>query len=239
MKKTTAITISLLISCIAFSQNIIDNFSGEYLKYRAKYGFITGGAVTIETKSAAYKNDTNCYDVTIDMYATGIVDDLFHFHDIFRSTFSKETLKPHVFIRDAHEGKYVQYEEVYYYDDHVESTVKGRFETKERYYDVVSGIFALRSMDWSNWAVNTQKIFPIYFNEKVFDVNVTYKGKETIKINKKEYSCHKFMPVFTGTKMFKKNGLSIYFTDDNKRIPVLIKVDFAIGNFKVELMEIK
>jgi hypothetical protein len=239
MKKMAIISIFLLIDSVMFSQNIIDNFSGEYLKYRAKYGFITGGAVIIKTKPVVYKGDTNCYNVKIDMYATGIVDDLFHFHDIFHSTFSKKTLKPYIFISDAHEGKYVQYEEVSYYDTYIESTIKGKFETKERYYDLVSGIFALRAMNWNNWAINTQKIFPIYFDEKIFDVNVIYKGKETVKVNKKEYACHKFVPVFTGTKTFKKSGISIYFTDDNNRIPVLIKVDFAVGSFKVELMETK
>jgi hypothetical protein len=210
-------------------------FDGEYLKYNAKYGFIKGGEVIIETEKIKYRAD-DAYKVKIDMYAIGLVDDLFHFHDIFQSTFSTKTMMPHIFIRDAHEGKYAAFEEVYYHDTYVESSLKGRYETDRRYYDLVSGIFALRRMDWSNLKVGSTLVLPIYFDEKFFDIKIIYKGIEKIKVNGKYYTCKKFLPVFTGTSMFEKNGISVYFTDDYRRIPVFIKVNFKVGSFKVELI---
>jgi hypothetical protein len=224
-----------MCSFLANSQSV-DLFDGEHLRYNAKYGIIKGGEVKIDAKQVKYQGN-DAYDVKIDMYATGLVDDLFHFHDIFESYFSTKTLMPYLFIRDAHEGKYTQFEKVFYYDTYVESTIKGRFETGKRYYDIVSGIFALRRMDFSNIKVGNVIIFPIYFDEKVFDVKIIYDGKADLKMNGKIYHCKKFTPVFTGTGMFSKNGVSIYFSDDYRRKPVLIKVNFKVGTFKVELVE--
>ncbi|MDR0829070.1 MAG: DUF3108 domain-containing protein [Prevotellaceae bacterium] len=221
-----------------FSTNaqVIDMFDGEHLKYNAKYGAIKGGEVVIDAKRTKYQNE-DAYHVKIDMYSTGLVDNIFHFHDIFESYFSPKTQMPYLFVRDAHEGKYTQFEKVFYYDTYVESTIKGRFETGKRYYDVVSGIFALRKIDWSRMKVGEEIIFPIYFDEKVFDVKIVYDGKIDIKLNGKIYHCRKFTPIFTGTGMFSKNGVSICLTDDYRRKPVQIKVNFRVGSFKVELVE--
>ena len=234
--RTIIILLFLNIAYIANCQQISDVFDGERLKYNAKYGAIKGGEVIIESKKIKYQND-DAYKVKIDMYAIGIVNAVCNFHDVFTSIFSTKTLMPYFFIRKAQEGKYSAYEEVTYHDTYVESTLKGRFDTGERYYDLVSGIFALRSMNFSNLKEGQTLIFPIYFDEKIFDVKIIYNGKEEIKLNKKIYNCRKFTPIFTGTGMFAKSGVSIYFSDDYKRKPVLIKVNFKVGSFKVELEE--
>ena len=226
----------LSITYIANCQQVSDVFDGERLKYNAKYGAIKGGEVIIESQKIKHQND-DAYKVKIDMYAIGLVNTIYNFHDIFTSIFSTKTLMPYLFIRNAQEGKYSAYEEVSYYETYVESTLKGRFETGKRYYDLVSGIFALRCMDFSKLKEGEMLIFPIYFDEKIFDVKIIYDGKEDIKLNKKIYRCRKFTPIFTGTGMFAKSGVSIYFSDDYKRRPVLIKVNFKVGSFKVELVE--
>jgi len=236
MKKTKIILLFLSIACFAYSQQITDVFDGEYLKYNAKYGAIKGGEVIIESQKIKYKNN-DAYKVKIDMYSIGIVHAIYNFHDTFTSIFSAKTLMPYFFIRNAQEGKYSAYEEVTYYDTYVESTLKGRFETGKRYYDLVSGIFALRTMDFSNLKEGQILTFPIYFDENIVEVKVIYSGKEDVKLNKKIYNCRKFTPIFKGTGMFAKSGVSVYFSDDYKQKPVLIKVNFKVGSFKVELVE--
>ena len=226
----------LLFASQSIYSQMAFNFDGERLKYRAKYGFIKGGEVVITSKKIKY-NQEDCYDVKIDMYAIGLVDDIFHFHDIFSSIFSVSTLKPYKFIRDAHEGKYEQYEVVTYYNDYIESTVTGKVETKGRYYDLVSSIFALRCYNWSTLKTNDILSFPIYFDEKIVNTKVKYLGKKKLKMNGKTYNCQKFQPIFDGVKMFSKKGVQVYFTDDYNRKPVLIQVNFKVGSFKVEIDE--
>lgn len=237
MRKSIFIIFLLLLTVLpqSFGQNAF-NYDGEYLKYRAKYGFIKGGEVIISSKKIKY-NREDCYDVKIDMYAIGIVNDIFNFHDIFSSIFSVKTLKPYKFIRDATEGKYTAYEVVTYHDNYVESSLKGRFETKERFYDMVSGIFALRSYNWSRLKVGDVLVFPVYFDEQIMDVKIKYLGKETIKMNDKVYNCRKFQPLFEGVKMFSKKGVTVSFADDYTRKPVLIQVNFRVGSFRVEIDE--
>ncbi len=237
MRKSIFIILLLSLTILpdAFGQGTF-NFDGERLKYRAKYGVIKGGEVIITSKKIKY-NQEDCYDVKIDMYAIGLVNDIFNFHDIFSSIFSAKTLKPYKFTRDATEGKYKAYEVVTYHDNYVESSLKGRFDTKGRYFDMVSGIFALRSYDWSKLKVGDVLVFPVYFDEQIMDVRIKYLGKEKIKMNGKVYSCQKFQPLFEGVKMFSKKGVTVSFADDYTRKPVLIQVNFKVGSFKVEIDE--
>ncbi len=224
----------LTFSLVVYSQKT--NFYGERLRYNAKYGFIKGGEMLIESHLVSFK-DTDCLDVKIDMYAIGLVNKLFNFHDVFRSIFSIENYKPYKFIRDAQEGSYKQYEVVSYYDNYVESTIKGRFQTNERFYDIVSGLFVLRAYDLGSVKVNQSLIFPIYFDENIFKAEIVYKGKTTIKVRGKKYRCHKFVPVFKDIKMFSKEGVTLYLEDTELKRPILINVAFRVGSFKIELVE--
>ena len=109
-------------------------------------------------------------------------------------------------------------------------------------YGFIKGGEVIISSKKVKWDENKLKpndvlIFPIYFDEKINNTRVVYRGKEQIKQRGKVYKCHKFTPIFSGIKMFSKEGVAIYFTDDYKRRPVLIKVNFRVGSFKVEIVD--
>lgn len=238
MKKATVlITILMLMACLPTFAIKTYDFCGESLSYRIRYGLISGGEVKLYAQKNAFKG-TPVMHVKIDMYTTGFVDGIYHLHDIFESDLRASDGLPIRFIRDVHEGKYVRWEQVDYYDNRVESNLKGNYDVNGRYHDLISAVYALRCMDYSKMTVGHYTDIPIYYEEEIRKIRVFYQGEEEIKVNGKIYRCQKFAPVLSEVEMFEKKApFIIWLSDDKARKPVLIKVNFKVGSFKVELQE--
>ncbi len=213
------------------------DFGGESFTYRIRYGLITGGEVKLKANKSGVKSEPTIH-VKVDMYTTGLVDNIYHLHDIFESELRTKDGLPVRFIRDAHEGKYVRWEQVDYYDNKVESNLKGVYEVDGRYHDLISAVYALRCMDYNKMTVGRYTDIPIYYEEEIRKIRVFYQGVEEVKLNGKIYRCHKFAPVLSEVEMFEKKApFIIWISDDKERKPVQIKVNFKVGSFKVELQE--
>lgn len=231
------LTILLLMQTSAWAVRQSD-FCGEHLQYRIHYGLIAGGNIEFSANRSKYGN-VPAVHVKIDMYTTGLADKLFGMHDIFESYFNPHTGLPYRFTRDVHEGSYMQWEQVDYYNDYVVSTLKGRYDIDKRYHDVVSAIYALRCHDFASLTPDTILTYPIYYEEQIFNMRVIYKGIDEIKLNKHTYRCHVFYPVLSNIPMFEKKShpVSIWISDDMRRVPVYIKINMRLGAFKVKLIE--
>jgi hypothetical protein len=63
-------------------------------------------------------------------------------------------------------------------------------------------------------------------------------GRETIKTPAGKFNCVVIEPLLKAGGIFKNNGrLVIWLTDDERRMPVLMKSKVAIGSVKVVLQE--
>jgi hypothetical protein len=79
----------------------------------------------------------------------------------------------------------------------------------------------------------------MYFSDEIFPFHLRYKGKETIKTKFGKISCIKISPVVEVGRMFKSpDDLTVWFTDDDNRLPVQVKMDIRIvGAVYLKLIE--
>ena len=69
----------------------------------------------------------------------------------------------------------------------------------------------------------------MYFADEIFPFHLRFMGKETIRTKFGKISCLKISPVVAVGRMFKKqDDLTIWFTDDDNCLPVLIRMDIRI-----------
>ncbi|MDO4191283.1 MAG: DUF3108 domain-containing protein [Bacteroidales bacterium] len=225
-----------MLTCIASAVKT-ESFIGETLNFRIRYGFITGGQVRLVTHEGTTFDEPSMH-IKVDMFTTGIVDNIYHLHDVYESDLRTYDGLPLRFTRDVHEGKYTTWEQVDYFDNLVRSTTKGDYQVDKRYHDFVSAIYAVRCLDFQKLTVGHYTTIPTYYEEEIRNIRVFYQGKEEIKINGKIYQCHKFAPILNDVEMFEKKApFTIWISDDDKRKPVFIKVNFKVGSFKVELID--
>lgn len=104
-------------------------------------------------------------------------------------------------------------------------------------FDVLSAIYYCRNIDFSNAKINDKFPIKMLIDNKVHNLFVRYLGKETIADrNKQKYSCVKFSAMLVSGTIFQGGEeLTVWVSDDENKIPILINADILVGSIKVYL----
>lgn len=203
---------------------------GEILTYQIRYGFMVGGITTLTLTDTIYKKKSVFHASAIGE-TTGVADKLYGVKDIYESWFDKETNLPYKQIRNIKEGHYKLYNEVTYNrrNNTVRSKLSGVHEVPEKILDLSSTFYYLRRIDFSKLNEGDVVLVNMYFADEIFPFHLRFMGKEIIKTKFGNISCIKICPVVEVGRMFKKqDDLTIWFTDDDNRLPVSVRMDIRI-----------
>jgi len=213
---------------------------GENLVYQIRYGFVVGGTTTLSLSEGVYRK-TPVFHAKAVGQTTGMADKIYGVKDIYESWFDKETNLPYKQIRNIKEGHYKNYNVVTYNrkNNTVKSKLSGIHEVPEKILDLSSTFYYLRRVDFSKINVGDILFVNMYFSDEIFPFHLRYKGKETIKTKFGKISCIKISPVVEVGRMFKSpDDLTVWFTDDDNRLPVQVKMDIRIvGAVYLKLIE--
>jgi hypothetical protein len=221
--------------------NVASFKHGEELKYVLRYGFITGGTATISSMETKL-GDTNVFHSSAVAQTTGLVDKLFKVYDIYESYYTMDSNMPVKAVRNIREGSYKYYDEVTFNrkENLVVSQKSGKHKVPDKILDMVSAFFYMRRIDFSKTKVNDIIYFDTFFGDELFPFSVIYKGKEEIKTDAGKFKCLKFLPIVEPGRIFKENDdMLFWLSDDENKIPVLVKFDMIVGSFKCELTSFK
>lgn len=219
---------------------------GEQLKYKIHYGIINAADGEIETSGDLHRvNDRPCYKVNVTGRTTGSFDFFLRIRDTWRSYIDTAAIVPQKFVQDIAESKYRRKETMDF--DHNTNTVtvenqkekkKQSFQTPENVQDLVSGIFFIRTLDYSNRRPGEQIKVKGFYDNEVFDMSVTYRGRESIETKAGTFRCIKLIPKMPENKLFKgEDAVAVYLSDDENKIPVLVQAELFVGSVKLDLYE--
>ena len=210
---------------------------GEKLTYRIRFGVITGGEASIVLNKTLL-NDQEVFHAVLTGKTTGLVNTLYRVYDVYESYFDPATNLPQRAIRNIREGSYRYYDEVNFNQKEmfVVSQRNGKVSVPKKTLDMASVLFYVRRIDMNKLNVNDIISLDTYFGDDLFPFYIVYRGKETIPIGSGKYKCFKFVPIVEPGRVFqKKDDMTIWFTDDENKLPVSIKFDIWAGSFKCEL----
>lgn len=223
--------------------------SGEKFVYAASYnmsGLMTQLAqVKMETETVKTSKNTllhlSCEATTFSKW-----DSFFKIRDLYEAYVNPQTLKPSLYKRDILEGKYTKKEKYIFKNDGrtIESTmskknmapVKKSFNVGGSTNDVISTLYQLRNVDFSNFKPGQIKTFVVIFDEKEMTVAAKYMGKETVKAgNLGTKTCYK-ISIAAKTQALKGTDKNIiWLTADNAKVPALIKFSIPVGTGQLTL----
>jgi hypothetical protein len=212
---------------------------GEILTYRIHYGFITGGEVKISARQTNLNNKA-VFHAVLSGKTTGLIDRIYRVHDIYESYFDPETNLPDKAIRNIREGSYTYYDEVMYNqaEMYIESQRNGHVSVPRNTLDMASVMYYVRRLNLQSLKENDIISLDTYFGDELFPFYIVYKGKETISIGSGKYRCFKFVPIVEPGRVFENNDdMTIWFTDDDNKLPVSIKFDIWVGSFRCDLLK--
>jgi hypothetical protein len=223
---------------------------GEKLQFKVVYnwGFIwvEAGEVEFSVSKADYNNNPAYYFKAYGR-SIGSYDKLFKVRDIYKSYATRENLKSLKYVRDTYEGGY-KVDNTFYFDYH---NKKARCETKNSEdgakkniidieqctRDLLTSVYYARNLNFSDFQINQKIPFSVVIDGELFDLYARYLGKETVELKDgRLYRCHKFSTLLVEGTIFKGGeDLTVWITDDQNRIPVLVNAKILIGSVKAVL----
>ena len=224
--------------------------AGEQFNYKIFYNW---GAIWMEAGEASFSVFLNKLNGKSVYHFVGLgatypkYDWFYKVRDKYESYADTSTLKPIRFIRDAKEGG------SYTYDDYVFNQKKNKVYTSSKRNrkpskldsisitsctnDVMTAIFYARCLDFSKY--KPKDTIPITFvlDGEVFPSYIRYLGKETIKSELLgTVRCIKFSPKLIEGTIFKGGeGMVVWVTDDENKMPVYVETPIVVGTIKVRL----
>lgn len=214
--------------------------AGEHLTFQIRYGFITAGTTNISLTETVYQNKSVFHSCTV-AQTIGLADKIYGVKDVYESWFDKETNLPYKQISNVKEGRYTKYNEVTYNRNNntVHSKLSGIHEVPGKILDLSSTLYYIRRIDFSKVIEGEMVFLNMYFSDEVFPFRFIYQGKETIRTKFGIIACLKISPVVEVGRMFKRtDDLTLWVTDDENRLPVLVRMNIRIvGNVNLKLVK--
>lgn len=176
-------------------------------------------------------------------------DWFFKVRDVYESYLDKQTILPVKFIRDVNEGDYTINNE--YSFDHAnkkvtidKNVIQGEDKKKEDTktidpcaQDILSAIYIARAVDYSAMNAGETNIVKVFLDGKEWEIGIKYLGKETIKTKFGKVRCIKFQPtLLQGTIFDEKDEMTVYATDDENHLPVLIEASILVGKIRAYII---
>lgn len=244
--KKLSILILLLISTYSFSQKKAYD-DGEWLKFRVHYGLITAGVATLEVKSKVI-DSKEVFHVIGFGESTGMTSWFFNVEDHYESYIIKDKDLPQRFIRKIDEGGHTKDIRIDFDHTSQNATIIDFKNDTEKIVsfprdaqDMVSSFYYLRNnLDVKDIKINDAIELDMFFDRENYKFKLKFLGREVLDTKFGEVSCLVFRPYVESGRVFKeKESLTIWVSDDDNKIPLLIKADLAVGSLKATLIEFK
>jgi hypothetical protein len=214
---------------------------GEKIVYTVKYNMyfnINVGEVNFEIKPTPQKiAGMDCFQIVGLGSTYGFYDPFYRVRDHYESYVDSKTLLPVVFIRNVNEGGYKLKEYVIF--NHQNNTAKSTKRTQKIPHatqDVLSSLYYARTFDYDNAKPGQNFMLHTFIDDSAYYLGVKYVGKETIKTDAGKFRCIKLKPLLIVDRLFKsEDDMTLWVTDDENRIPVMIESGISVGKIKAEL----
>lgn len=214
----------------------------EEMEYILRFGFIKGGKATLTAqKEKLNKKQTIHYHMR--GRTTGLVDKIYEVNDVYESWVDPESFLPYKSVRNVKEQKYRFYDEVLFdhVNDSISSLKSGKKKVPSNLNDLISVFFYIRQNHYFEALLAGKKFqIPVHHGNELFMMELEYLGVESIETKIGNKQCYVVSPKVPKGKLLKgSDGLKIYITKDDNRLPIYAEFDLLVGALKCELNSYK
>ncbi len=218
---------------------------GEYLKYRIHYGIINAGIAELSVQRTTEKQGRPVYHMVGKGRSVGMAEWFFKTRDRYETYMDTEAMVPWEFIRDVNEGGYIIKRHILF--DHYKNQAKDLEKSKTHIYDIKPNAQDMLSMFYYARCLKTENLKPgetlpidIFLDHEDFSFKLKYLGREYVNTEWGKVLCKKLIPVVQEGRVFKdQEGLTLWVTDDESKIPVRLEAELAVGSIKMDLIAYK
>lgn len=212
---------------------------GERMVFSIGYGVVTAGEGVLEIVGIKDYQGKPCYHIQSKTNSNRFFSSIYKVRDKIISYIDTEGLYSRYFYKRLREGDYKKTVEISF--DHEAGLARyangKEYDIKPGVQDVLSAFYFVRTLDLK---VGEVYHVPAHSSRKSYDLRVIVHGKEKVEVEAGTWDCFVVEPVIEGEGLFKHEGkLTLYITDDQYHVPVLIKAKVPVGSIDVSLKEFK
>lgn len=211
---------------------------GEKLIFDVKYGFITAGVAEFSIPKITKIAGRDVYNVVFKVSSVPAFDLFYKVRDRYETFIDVEGIFPWRFEQHIREGKYSRDFSAYFDQRKGRAiTTEGSYDIPRYVNDIVSAFYLARTFDYSKMKINDKIYLENFYKDKVYPLEVIYRGKESVSVTAGTFNCIILEPVVKEGGLFKSEGsIIIWLTDDELKIPVKVKTKVLIGSIDAELI---
>jgi hypothetical protein len=219
---------------------------GEKLDFVIKYEFIGAGTANMEVLQGGEINGRPTLRFLSKAESNNFIDVFFKVRDFNVATVDEISMASLGFHQNLKEGHYevirntsINYEKGTYEFERTRKgkTNKSKGEIHEPVLDVLSSFFYIRLLKLEP---GKEYEVTVFTDEEIYPLLVKVdKDLDTIKVGAGKFECLRVQPFIKGDAIFKaKEGkMLIWLTNDERKMPVLIRSKVAVGAFDAELIQ--
>lgn len=211
---------------------------GERLVFSVRYGKIPAGEATLSIVDRATVDGHDCFHVVSTASSSAVFDKVYPVRDRYESYMDVDSLWSRHFEKHLREGRY-KADQVVRLDQEtgVARYHDGReFPIPRGTYDVLSAFYIVRTMSLEEGA---EFLLDSHADRKNYPIKVSVQKRERVETPAGTFDCIVVEPTLRSGAFFKHEGrLTIWLTDDERRIPVQMKSKIPVGSISVVLTEL-
>jgi len=225
---------------------------GETLDYEISWGFVTAGNARLVVKPLGGSPAKT--EFVSHAWNNGFFETVYPVKDTVYTRVLNDGWLPEIFIKKLNEGSYFNKSQIRFdrangkafstdtvFKDKSKKAVKRSADTTlsliGKEHCVMSAFYLVRTMPLKP---GQSSYFQAVSGKKKYALRVICHRRERIETALGKKDCLVVEPVLDGDGIFKAKGkLTIWLTDDAKRLPVLMETEIALGSIKAELIRVR
>jgi len=211
---------------------------GEVLSFDIYWEIAHVGSATLKVKSLLEYNNRGVYEVESRALSNKVISSFYSVDDRVISYIDTAGIFSHRVEKHLKEGKYRA--DRLFLLDQATNTAISREDTitiPEYCQDILSSFYYVRTLDLK---VGDKIDVPNFDNDKVYDIVVNVLKKQKIRVPAGTFDCLIIEPKLRSEGLFKHEGrITIYLTDDEKKIPVMLVSKVIFGEVAAKLIKIE
>lgn len=224
---------------------------GETIEYKVSFGLFTVGKAQIKTSPTLHRvNGRPCYKIDVRGKTSGAVSWVARVDDTWGTYMDTLNFLPYLSYRNIKENNYRKNELTKFDQQNrmVELKVLNQktgdfkesqiFQSLDQVRDIVSGYSYLRTLDYENLSQgDTLSLYGI-FEDEFYHLDILFAGRDLLSTRVGKIAVFKLVPILPTNQLFSgENAVSLWFSDDENKIPVKAEANLVIGKAGVEIID--
>jgi hypothetical protein len=211
--------------------------AGESLRFSVQYGFIHAGSAWLEVPEIVDWNGSPSWRLVARAESNSFFDKMYKVRNRIESVWDQKGRFSWRYFEDQHEGHFVANDTIVI-DTTSHSARYKNGQVLQVPPDVQDALSAFYFTRFQALPLGGSIVFDYTASHKSAPIEVKVLGRDAVKTPAGRFDCIMIEPILKAGGIFKNNGrLIIWLTDDERRMPVIMKSKVLIGSISVVLQE--